>query len=152
MLAKIEFGELIKNGVLISIDLLVKCQDYYLLGMRLNEPAKGYWFVPGGRIHKNESIGRAFSRIVNKETGLELNVEQSRFLGIYEHFYDNSFVSVEISTHYIVLAYEIELDEQFDALPVDEHSEYLFLSKDELLCQDLVHKNVKKYFLRNEMI
>lgn len=39
-----------------SVDLVVKCPDGILLGKRVNEPAKGEWFVPGGRIQKGEPL------------------------------------------------------------------------------------------------
>ncbi|MHC5075082.1 MAG: GDP-mannose mannosyl hydrolase, partial [Planctomycetota bacterium] len=46
-----EFINVIKLTPLVSIDLLIKNADgKYLLGLRENEPAGNYWFVPGGRI------------------------------------------------------------------------------------------------------
>ena len=49
---------------LISIDLIIlNSNDEILLGKRNNRPAKGYWFVPGGRIRKNETLKQALSRI-----------------------------------------------------------------------------------------
>ncbi|MFC4195069.1 NUDIX domain-containing protein [Novosphingobium lubricantis] len=49
---------------LIAIDLIVPNEDGgYLLGHRVNRPAQGFWFVPGGRIHKNERLDDAFRRI-----------------------------------------------------------------------------------------
>lgn len=42
-----EFKKIIQGSPLISIDLLVRNEyNEYLLGKRLNEPAKNYWFVP----------------------------------------------------------------------------------------------------------
>jgi colanic acid biosynthesis protein WcaH len=40
------------------------------MGWRENEPAKRTWFVPGGRIRKDEKIADAFERIIRTETGL----------------------------------------------------------------------------------
>jgi len=40
-----------------------------LVGLRTNEPAKNYYFVPGGVIRKNETIELAFERILKAETG-----------------------------------------------------------------------------------
>ncbi len=61
-----EFMNLIKNAPLVSIDLIVKNKkDEVLLGLRKNAPAKGTWFVPGGRIGKNETLQEAFKRIAN---------------------------------------------------------------------------------------
>ena len=49
------FKSVIENAPLVSIDLVVKNSlGQYLFGYRTNRPAKGFWFVPGGRIHKGE--------------------------------------------------------------------------------------------------
>ncbi|MEG1251614.1 MAG: NUDIX domain-containing protein, partial [Citrobacter sp.] len=57
------FQTIVQNTPLISIDFIVKNErDEVLLGKRVNKPAKGYWFVPGGRIFKNETIFQAFKR------------------------------------------------------------------------------------------
>jgi colanic acid biosynthesis protein WcaH len=43
------FKTVIASTPLISIDLIVRNnQQQILLGKRLNKPAQGYWFVPGG--------------------------------------------------------------------------------------------------------
>jgi colanic acid biosynthesis protein WcaH len=43
------FSTVIKSTPLVSIDLVVKNnRGQTLLGQRLNKPAKGFWFVPGG--------------------------------------------------------------------------------------------------------
>lgn len=52
-----DFLNIIDKTPLIAIDLIIKNPDGdVLLGKKLNEPAKDKWFVPGGRILKNESI------------------------------------------------------------------------------------------------
>jgi len=68
-----------------------------------------------------------------------------KFHGVYEHFYDNSFVGEKISTHYVVLAYELKLEQNLN-LPEDEHSEYNYFSKEEILSSSYVHRYVKNYF------
>ena len=55
LLDKDTFSTVIQNTPLISIDLIVENKKgQILLGKRVNEPALGYWFVPGGRIFKDE--------------------------------------------------------------------------------------------------
>ena len=105
MLKMEEFTNLIETAPLVSIDLIIRGESGYLLGMRNNQPAKGNWFVPGGRIFKNETISHAIKRISTKEIGVEVGIKDADFYGVFEHFYDNSFISSKISTHYIVLAY-----------------------------------------------
>ncbi len=58
------FKTIIEHAPLISIDLVVENkQGEVLLGRRNNRPAQGYWFVPGGRILKDELMSDAFKRL-----------------------------------------------------------------------------------------
>jgi len=104
-------------------------------------------FVPGGRILKNESIDSAFKRILLAETGHRINEQDEQYLlGVYEHFYDDSFWDEKISTHYIVLAYRIKLRTRFLEKLDKQHDLLEWLSIDELLSRSDVYKNVKAYF------
>jgi colanic acid biosynthesis protein WcaH len=93
MLNNKQFKTLIESAPLISIDLIVKNKKgEILLGKRVNRPAKNHWFVPDGRIFKNESMDDAFERITQNELGIRLTRNESVFKGLYEHFYgDNVF-------------------------------------------------------------
>ena len=144
---KIEnFTSLIETAPLVSIDLIIKGEGGYLLGMRNNQPAKGKWFVPGGRIFKNETIGHAIKRISIKEIGVEVNIKDVDFYGIFEHFYDHSFVSNKISTHYVVLAYSFSLEIDGEVLPLSEHNKYRYFDKEEISNNNDIHKHTKDYF------
>ena len=96
----------VQNVPIFAIDLIIYFNDRKLLmGKRINNPAKNYFFVPGGRILKNESRKDAFKRITKDEIGKSFDINKSKFLGIYEHFYSNSiWEGTNISTHYIVEA------------------------------------------------
>jgi 8-oxo-dGTP pyrophosphatase MutT (NUDIX family) len=71
--------------------LIIRNPDQYvLLGLRTNEPAKGKWFVPGGVVRKYERLADAFARIVKAEIGLEASIGDAKFVGVYEHLYDST--------------------------------------------------------------
>ena len=137
------FRAVIRSTPLISIDLLVKKDNKILLGKRINKPAKDYLFSIGGRIYKNETIDSAMMRIAKNELNIELKL-MPRFIGVFEHYYDDSIYQ-DLSTHYVNLAYEIEIQETFN-LPTEQHNEFHWLTIDELLKSNLVHKYVKDYF------
>lgn len=140
------FKIVINSVPLVSIDFIIKNNNgKILLGQRINKPASGYLFTIGGRIYKNERLEDAKSRILLDEIGLNLRELKPRFLGVFEHFYTDSFVSDNISTHYINLAYEIII-KNIENLPKKQHSNYLWLSIDELMSSPMVHKYVKNYF------
>jgi colanic acid biosynthesis protein WcaH len=140
------FKTVINSTPLISIDLLVKKDNKILLGKRINKPAQGYLFSIGGRVHKNESIQQATARIAKDELNISLKLTPS-FIGVFEHFYDDGIYK-DVSTHYINLAYEVDINNEILNLPNDQHNEYQWLSIDELLSSKQVHKYVKDYFRR----
>ncbi len=150
MLSEKDFKQIIQNTPLISIDLIVKnINGQYLLGYRTNKPAKDTWFVPGGRIKKGETIEQAFSRITTAELGIEFKLKQAEYLGLYEHIYpnDNYFNDSEIgTTHYIVHGFQIDLESNLNTLPKEQHADYWWASKEELLNNENVHINTKNYF------
>lgn len=147
MLKMEEFTNLIETAPLVSIDLITRGESGYLLGMRNNQPAKGNWFVPGGRIFKNETISHAIKRISTKEIGVGVGIKDADFYGVFEHFYDNSFISSKISTHYIVLAYSFSLEIDEEMLPLSEHDKYKYFDKEEISNNNDIHKYTKDYFL-----
>jgi colanic acid biosynthesis protein WcaH len=151
---KIEnFRGIIRHAPLVSIDLIVEDDaGRYLLGLRNNPPAKGYWFVPGGRIYKNEEIAAAFSRISRAELGKPLALEQGRFLGLYEHFYEeNALSEISYGTHYIALGFLLK-EGRLDNLPDRQHHKYRWMTPESILISPDVHFYAKDYFLPSKGI
>jgi len=144
MLDSKTFKTVINSTPLISIDLLVKKDNKILLGKRINKPAQGYLFSIGGRVYKNESIQQATARIAKTELNIELKLTP-KFAGVFEHFYDDGIYK-DVSTHYINLAYEVDINNEMLNLPTEQHNEYQWLSIDEILSSKQVHKYVKDYF------
>ena len=140
------FKTIIDTTPLVSIDLLVRNpQGQILVGKRVNRPAQGFWFVPGGRILKNERLSEAFSRLTKAELGLELCIQQARYLGLYEHFYSDSVFGDDVSTHYVVNGFELVLPESHVNLPCEQHNEYRWLSEEEFKTSDEVHVHSRWY-------
>ena len=147
-LGRQEFLEVVERTPLVSIDLIVRRSDgRVLLGKRTNEPAKGYWFVPGGRIHKNERLVDAFRRICEAELGKAMEISDAKFLGVFEHLYPTNFADKPgTGTHYVVLAYELETDGLPDKLPADQHGEFDWFDVRRILKTEAVHENTRAYF------
>ena len=141
-----EFANVISGAPLVSIDLIVKNdQGEVLLGKRHNKPAKGYWFVPGGRIRKNERSRDALSRIAQGELGI--TATQGKLLGVFDHFYDdNVFGMPGFGTHYVALGYQLELSCTSRISPDAQHTELTWWSIAHLLASEEVHQNTKLYF------
>ncbi|EKS73221.1 MULTISPECIES: GDP-mannose mannosyl hydrolase [Caballeronia] len=149
MLSNADFLTVVRLAPLVAIDLIVTDGNRRILvGHRRNRPAQGTWFVPGGRIRKDESLDAAYRRIVSNELGVaSAQRSAARFFGVYEHLYDDNFAGADgIGTHYIVLAYALTLSSKVPIGRFDQHSGYRWLMPDELLARDDVHENTKAYF------
>lgn len=146
-----KFLEVIDLTPLVSIDLIIKRSDNkYLVGERTNKPAQNYWFVPGGRIRKNETLSAAMKRISKVELGFEINIEDTLLLGAYDHIYEDNFnAAADINTHYVALGYQVSVPMNISINTDSQHANIKWLSGDELLASDLVHGNTKKYFERS---
>ena len=58
--------------------LLVRDDDNrILLGQRNKDPQRGFWVIPGGKIHPFEHIADAAARELNEETGLTVDVRDT---------------------------------------------------------------------------
>ena len=146
MLPAETFDLVVRHTPLVSIDLVVRdARRRLLVGRRVNRPAKDTWFVPGGRIEKDERLAAAFRRISRVELGVEIEIKSARFLGCFEHFYpDNRSGLPGFGTHYVVLAHEIT-GRPLESLPGDQHTAYRWLTDAEALADPDVHENTKAY-------
>ena len=142
------FRCVIDAAPLVSIDLIAEREGKILLGRRKNRPARGYFFTTGGRILKNETIAHAIDRIANVELGLDRLPSSPIFIGVFEHFYEDS-VFEGVSTHYVNLGYRLDVG-ALEHLPADQHSEYIWLTIEELMASPDVHPYVKNYFKKEQ--
>jgi colanic acid biosynthesis protein WcaH len=104
---------------ILCVDIVVEHKERFLLVKRKKEPAKGRWWVPGGRVFKGETIEKAVKRKIKEELGI--NVKILKALGYYEkHFKENEFgLKSGIHTVSIVvlvkpLSLNIKLNKQSD--------------------------------------
>ena len=138
---------------LISIDLvIVRGGTEVLLGLRTNRPAQGSWFVPGGRIVKNERVQQALVRIAENELGLGNVVENDALrpalLGVFEHFYADCFAGdAGVSTHYVVIAYVIHVATDVELPSHDaQHAALRWWPLADAVHSDQIHHYTKDYF------
>lgn len=145
-----DFEEVIRKTPIVAIDLCITNNEKILLGKRNNPPARDFYFVPGGRIRKSESINQALTRLIYDETGRKLKIEsQIKLIGIFEHFYDDNFLgNYDFNSHYVVIAYSLPLNLLTDRDPDfsdKQHSKLIWVDfkKDAKLD---IHKYTKTYF------
>ena len=154
-----KFIEVVKNTPLIAIDLFIIRDKKLLLGKRKNPPGKNQYFVPGGRIKKNQHIFEALQKILSIETNMIFKSEDNNafFLGFDEHFYENNFLNhKKFDTHYIVLMFGIKFE---NLQPInnkislnEQHDEFIWLDvRKDLEITNEMNKYMKGYLKRNEI-
>ncbi|MEA1065414.1 GDP-mannose mannosyl hydrolase [Apirhabdus apintestini] len=147
-LSQQDFSTVVRSTPLISLDFIVEnARGECLLGRRNNRPAQGFWFVPGGRVRKDETLERAFSRLTQEELGQRICWQDGEFYGVWQHFYEDNFSEAAFSTHYVVLAFRLRVNGETLALPEHQHSAYRWQSAERLVASLDVHDNSRAYFL-----
>ena len=148
------FKTVIESTPLVSIDLCLVCDGQVLLGKRANEPLKGEWFTPGGRIHKNETWQDALLRIAEVELGLgDTAVESFSLMGMWDHFYNNSALDQDISTHYVNLPHYAEFQSKPQITLDDQHGELKWFDLSVVFKDEKSHLYMRNYasWLLNNM-
>ncbi|WP_443630002.1 NUDIX domain-containing protein [Candidatus Njordibacter sp. Uisw_056] len=140
------FKTVLENTPLVSIDLCLICNSQILLGKRSNEPLKGRWFTPGGRIHKNETWQDALLRIAEVELGLSgIAVEDFSLMGIWDHFYSNSVLDQNTSTHYVNLPHYAEFKSELRMILDDQHGEFNWFDLTVVYNDENFHPYMRNY-------
>lgn len=142
------FCQVIAAAPLVSIDLVItNATGQILLGQRRNRPAQGYWFVPGGRIRKNEHLARALERIAMNE--LACVPTPQRMLGAFDHMYADNFAGKpDLPTHYVALGYHCLLTDDAHTRPLmadTQHNALRWWNVETLLASNVVHPYTKTY-------
>ena len=111
-----------------SVEAVILKDDKLLFLRRKNNPVKGQWWFPGGRIRKGETLAEALYREVKEETGLE--VIKSELVNVYSRIFDER--------HDITIAYICKCKPDKITLN-NEHSEYKYYKK--------LPKNINPYLI-----
>ena len=148
------FKTVIENTPLVSIDLCLVYGGQLFLGKRSNEPLKDEWFTPGGRINKNETWQGALLRIAEVELGLSgIAVEDFSLMGMWDHFYSNSALDQNTSTHYVNLPHYAEFKSKPQIALDDQHGEFEWFDLSVVAKDEKLHPYMRNYasWLLNNM-
>lgn len=83
------YKQILRLVPLPCVDLVIVRRGRFLLGKRVNKPAKGEWWLIGGRILKGELLPRAVARHIKLETGIT-KLKVKKLLAARETIFRNS--------------------------------------------------------------
>lgn len=112
------YNQILKLLPIASVEAVIVMDNALLFLRRKNNPAKGQWWFPGGRIHKGESLKESLYREVKEETSLEIS--SYRLINVYSRVFPER--------HDITIAYLCECKKGKVMLNT-EHSEYKLLKE-----------------------
>ena len=106
------YSEIVKSIPIVCVDAIIKKDNQFLVIQRKENPLKGEWWVPGGRVHIGEELVVALMRKLSEE--LSINIKSSsKLVGIYEDFFNSSSFGEHLY-HTISFVYEFNIDEMDD--------------------------------------
>ncbi|MFB6227499.1 MAG: NUDIX domain-containing protein [Halobacteriales archaeon] len=137
------FAEFTARMPQVCVEVVLETEEGILLAKRTNEPAKGEWFWPGGRLYKGEELEAAARRVAQEELGIDVAIEER--LGVYAHFWETSAVAGEASRHTVNVVFRVTpADSEFEIELDDQHEAYRFLSEIEVERHDYVHSYIEE--------
>jgi colanic acid biosynthesis protein WcaH len=143
------FAEFTARMPQVCVEVVLDTEEGILLAKRTNEPAKGEWFWPGGRLYKGEKLESAARRVAREELGIEVAIEER--LGVYGHFWETSAVAREASRHTVNVVFRVTPAESGFEIELDgQHEDYRFFSKPDPDFHDYVRRYVCDHRLLNE--
>jgi len=98
MIPSEDFKMIVENMPIVCIDGVIENEKgEYLLVKRKNEPLKGEYWVPGGRLLKNEKLEDAINRKMEQE--LSTKVKVGKILGFFEKVFEKTHLNVHSGFH-----------------------------------------------------
>ena len=109
------------NAPQVAVGAVVVSDQHLLMVQRNQDPGKGLWSVPGGRLEPGEYLSAAVAREVKEETGLDVSVGE--LLGILEVVGD---------PHYVILDFVATVDGPGDPTAGDDVAAVRWVPLDEV--------------------
>jgi colanic acid biosynthesis protein WcaH len=123
------FNEIRKIIPITCVDLVIPKNGDILLVKRIEPPAQGLWWTPGGRIFHGETIEKASIRKAKSEVSLDCGFR--KILGVTESIFDNAIVNgTSISIHTVNIVCLMELKDETQQIRLDNnHVDYLWTNE-----------------------
>lgn len=119
----------------VSINLVIQnAAGEFLFVKRKNNPAKGLYWVPGGRIFAGESLDAAATRLLKGEVGIEQQIKNVPHVFAEEIFDTADFDEEDFKrytkettfVHYLATAVYVQLDSEVNVTLDSQSSDYMW--------------------------
>ena len=119
MIPENKYKEIIELMPIVCVDVIIYYKNKVLLVKRKNEPAVGEWWMPGGRLLKNETLENAAIRKAHEETGLKVRIVRPLIFG-ETIFKESNLEGIKTGTHTVNVSYLLEAEN--DKVRLDSQS------------------------------
>jgi colanic acid biosynthesis protein WcaH len=134
IIEEILYNKIVEFLPILCVDALIINDDKILLLKRNLEPAKNEWWLPGGRVFKNEFLEEAVLRKVFEETGLIGKIVEQ--IGVSETIFFQKH-TVNVSFYVLSNNKNVKLN--------SEHSDYRWFELNDLpIIDERIYNLVKK--------
>ena len=139
------FDEIRKIIPIVCVDLVIPKNGDILLVKRIEPPAQGQWWTPGGRIFHGETIEEASVRKAKEEVHLACCLK--KVLGVSESIFDNVIINGKlISIHTVNIICLMEMKDYAQHIKLDNnHAEYLWAKESFVGLHEAVEKIFNLY-------
>lgn len=136
-----EYKKILELMPICCVDIIVYHNGKVLLIKRKDEPGKAWWWTPGGRILKNESVKDAVIRKAKEEAGIDIEI--INLVAYFDFFSDNSaFGKIKNKYHTISLVFLTKPKNENQKIILDKTSiDYKWIDK----IEDDLHPTLKNF-------
>ena len=124
-----KYKEILDSMPICCADIIIHYNNKVLLVKRKNHASKGEWWIPGGRVLKNEKLKDAALRKIKQETGLS-NFELKEETTVHEYFSkDGIFPDLKTGTHNIGVIFIASIKDNQEIKLDNQGSEFKWIDK-----------------------
>jgi len=127
------YKKIIEKTTIATVDVVVFSKDLkkVILFKRENEPAKGIYYTPGGRIFKEEEAGECALRKLKEELGIDAKESELVFGGAIIERFRNCFFSQKMASSFMNMFFSYTLKDENELKLDSQHAEYKWFSVDD---------------------
>ena len=134
------------HNIAAAVAVIIKHNDKILFTVRNVDPDKGKWDLPGGFIDPNETAEEAACREIKEELGIEIDLNNLKFVGSLPNVYH--YKEVDYNTLDLFFEYQVEEKIAIKKLEAHEISETIWVKISELNLEEIAFDSQRK-FLEN---